>query len=578
MIDRVTQYAIDIVNGVYDDVIGESERKACQRHIDDLEKSKSAPYKYYFNVDESEKIIDFAETLTIAEGEEQQSVVCKPFQCFILGSLNGWRTKENDYRRFRKSYIELARQNGKSFINGILAAFYGNFSDYKYGQIYLTATKQDQSKIVFNEIAKFIRSDVELEELFKITEHNNTITCLLTNSVIKALSGDTKSFDGFRPYLGIVDEYHAHKTNQMYKLLEDGTKKLKSCLISVITTAGFNLKSPCYELYKHCKKILDGVFEDDSQFVYICEPNENDDWFVKNTILKANPLLRDDKIALENLLSVAKTAKEMGGNDLRDYIVKQLNLWVQAGNITYINDISKWNACGSERTLADFRGYNCYVGLDLSSGGDLTSIAIVIPFILDGQKKYYIFSHSYMPAKRLQEHIESDSYPYDLWHKQGLITITETLQGIKTDYQYILADLQRYVDEYDLKIKMICYDPHNASAFLGDLEALGFDCMCITQTSKVLNDATQDLRLEIYAGNVEFDKNNQLLTASMASATVIKNPKYKEITISKDVDTDRIDPIDAVIDAWKMAMQDDQVYSNDDMLEDYFKELERNGF
>lgn len=97
--------------------------------------------------------------------------------------------------------------------------------------------KKDQSLIVFNEIVKFIRSDPDLDECFNIHEHNSTIDCLLTHSKIKALSGDTKSIDGFRPYLGIVDEYHAHKNDQMYKLLEGGIKKMKSALISVITTA-----------------------------------------------------------------------------------------------------------------------------------------------------------------------------------------------------------------------------------------------------------------------------------------------------------------------------------------------------
>nr|WP_302025330.1 terminase large subunit [uncultured Blautia sp.] len=168
-------------------------------------------------------------------------------------------------------HVQLGRQNGKSFINGILACYYGNFDGYKYGKIFCTATKQDQANIVFDEVAKFINSDEDLSEWFKVHDHNHTIDCLLTHSEIKALSGDTKSLDGHRAYLGIVDEYHAHKTNQMYKLLEGGIKKLKSALISVITTAGFDLKSPCYKLYEYCCNLLKGVFENDSQFVYIAQ-------------------------------------------------------------------------------------------------------------------------------------------------------------------------------------------------------------------------------------------------------------------------------------------------------------------
>ena len=162
MQDRTTQYAADVLAGKI--IAGDLVKLACKRHLDDIEKSKAAPYKYYFDVEQAERIIEFAETLTIAEGEEEEQVECYAFQCFILGNLNGWRTKTGGHRRFRTSYVQLGRQNGKSFLNGILAAYYGNFEKYKYGQIYCTATKKDQSLIVFNEIVKFIRSDPDLDE------------------------------------------------------------------------------------------------------------------------------------------------------------------------------------------------------------------------------------------------------------------------------------------------------------------------------------------------------------------------------------------------------------------------------
>lgn len=212
--------------------------------------------------------------MTIAEGDEETPFVCADFQAFILGSLHGWRTKDGNHRRYRTSYIQLARQQGKSILNGILATFYGNFTKYKYAQIYCAATKTDQAKIVFNEVVKFIRSDHDLEALFNVHEHNSTIDCNLTGSRIRALSGDTKRIDGFRPYLGIVDEYHAHKNNQVYKLLEGGTKFMQSCLISVITTAGFNLKYPCHKMYETCCSILDGTFDNPTRFVFIAEMDQ----------------------------------------------------------------------------------------------------------------------------------------------------------------------------------------------------------------------------------------------------------------------------------------------------------------
>lgn len=566
--DRTTQYALDVLAGKI--IAGELVKKACERHIKDAEKTEQALYKYYFDVAEAERILEFAETLTIAEGEEEQEVILFPFQCFILGSLNGWRTKEGKHRRFRTSYVQLGRQNGKSFLNGILAAYYSNFDKYKYGQIYCTATKKEQAKIVFKEIVKFIRADRDLQEFFAIHEHNATIDCATTHSTIKALSGDTQSIDGFRPYLGIVDEYHAHKTNQMYKLLEGGIKMMKSALISVITTAGFDLKSPCFQLYEFCTKILKGAVTNETQFVYIAQLDEKDDIWKKENWIKANPILQYDSTALENLVPIAATAREMGGNTLRDFIVKQLNVWIQYTDTVYMKDMQPWDAGKVEKKLEDFKGQECYAGLDLSAGGDLTSLALVFSFAENGTKKYYVFTHSFMPEKRVQEHIKTDKVPYDLWIKNGLITVTQTMGGIKTDYKYIISYLQKCITQYDLKVIAICYDPHNASAFLTDLDALGTDCISISQSAKSLNDATVDFRLEILSGNVQHD-GNEALRWSLANAKTTSN-SFGEIKIEKEYNTERIDIVYAIIDAWTIAMKGEVKVDASKYLELWFEQ------
>jgi phage terminase large subunit-like protein len=570
-IDRATKYAIDVVEGR--EVAGKLVILACQRHLDDLERAKLAPYKYEFDIEKSLRIIDYAETLFIAEGEEKVQLKLYPFQDFILGSLNGWVEKGSGYRRFRTSYIQLGRQNGKSFLNGILGTYYGNFDGYNYGQIYCTATKADQAKIVYNEMVKFINSDVDLKELFKVQEYKSTIECLITNSVIKALGRDTKSIDGFRPLLGIVDEYHAHKDNQMYKLLEGGIKKMKQALISVITTAGFDLNGPCYELYEFCCNLLKGVFSNETQFVYIAQMNEEDDiWYPQNWI-KANPTLAFDSAALENLIPIADTAKAMGGSTLRDFMTKQLNIWVQLTDNQYMKNFDTWKACACDFNLEDFIKFydyrKCWVGLDLSSGGDLTSLALIIPYSVDGVRKYYIHSHSFIPKNRMDEHIKTDNAPYDMWHKEGLLTRTETLGGIKTDYKYIISYLKDIIKKNNLEVAMICYDPHNADAFLSDLEELGYDTMMVVQSAKNLNDATQDFRLETEAGNISYYKGNKLLTWSIANAKTVSN-SFGEIKIDKDLRFKRIDPVDAVIDAYKHAMKAESNYNANKYATDDF--------
>lgn len=353
----------------------------------------------------------------------------------------------------------------------------------------------------------------------------------------------------------------------MYRLLADGTKKLKQCLISVITTAGFDLTSPCFELYEYCKKILSGVVSDETQFVFICELDKDDDIWDEVNWPKANPLWTEQ--TLDSLRTEAIKAKEMGGDELRNFLTKSLNQWVQFADRQYMN-LEHWKDCESDKTLSDFRGMICYAGLDLSSGGDLTSLALVFPQFLEEHKKYFVHSHSFIPKNRVAEHVKTDKAPYDMWIREELLTVTETMGGIKTDYKYIIAYLKKLIKEYELDVRIICYDPHNASAFLHDLEELGIDNLAVVQSARNLNDPTVDFRLEVEAGNVEYDKRNKLLSWSVANAKTVSN-SFGEIKLDKDLQSKRIDPVDAVIDAWKMAMtQETAIDFNKYILSDEF--------
>lgn len=549
--NRVTQYALDVLEGR--EIAGKYVKLACQRHLDDLEKSKLAPFVYYFDEEKADRLLEYAETLMIGEGEEVEPLTLASFQAFIFGSLHGWVHKETGYRRFRSSYVQVGRQNGKSMMNGVLGTYYSNFDGYNYAQVYCTATKQDQANIVLKEMIKFIETDEDLSECFKVKEYKNTIEALVTNGVVRALGRDTESIDGFRAYLGIVDEYHKHPTNQMYKLLEGGTTKLKECLISVITTAGFDLNSPCYELYEDCCRLLEGVYEDDKQFVYIAQLDKDDDIWDSSNWIKANPLVARDQEGIETLLTMASAAKRRGGSELRNFLTKHLNIWVQFTDNQYMN-MEHWKKCASDLDLEDFRGKECYLGLDLSSGGDLTSLGAVFPYLKEEVKNYFVHSHSFIPKNRVTEHIETDKAPYDIWIRDGLLTVTETLGGIKTDYKYIIAYIKRIVEEYELIVNIIAYDPHNADAFLNDLEELGYNSIMIVQSAKNLNDATVDFRLEVEAKNIQYNRKNKLLTWSIANAKTVSN-SFGEIKIDKHLKEKRIDPIDAVIDAYKMAMK-----------------------
>ncbi|MFP3509382.1 terminase TerL endonuclease subunit [Peribacillus sp. SIMBA_075] len=554
MKQRAIQYAEDVVCGK--EVTGRLVKLSCERFLNDLERSKlnvlSEEFPYVFNEERANELLEFAETLVIAEGTEKFPLELAPYQAFIFSNLNGWEHRETGYRRYRSSYVQVGRQQGKSLMNGVLGTYYGNFTEYQHAQIYCSATKKKQAMIVVEEMIKFIKGDPELAELFKIKEYIGQIDCLNTDSKIVALSRDTK-IDGFRPFLGIVDEFHLHPTNEMYKILEGGTGNLDETLISIITTAGFDLNSPCYEMYKYCIRILEGVATNESRFVYIAQLDEDDDQWDSSNWVKANPLTCQTPQGIQKMKDTANEAKETGGENYRDFLTKRLNKWVQFTDNQYMN-LEHWKNCESDKTIADYKGHECYVGMDLSSGGDLTSLSFVFPHFIDKEKKYFIHSHSFIPKNRVAEHIKTDNAPYDIWLREELLTPTETLGGIKTDYKYVLQYLKKTIKEYNLKVKMICYDPHNASSFLHDLQEIGVPVFEVGQSHKQLNDATCDFRLEVEAGNVLYNKKSALLSWSVANAETVSN-SYGEIKIDKNLERKRIDPVDAVIDAWHQAMK-----------------------
>lgn len=567
--DRTTEYAKLIVSGKK--ICGRKEMLACKRHLDDMDRKN---FEYIFDVEMAERAINIANTLVIAEGGEPTPLKTRGFQNFIIGSLHGWRKKRSKVLRYREAYIQIARQNGKSFLSGIEGVHWSSFHKYNLGRIFCAATKQEQANIVWDEIAKFIRADENLTKMYKVKEHNREITSKVTGTVIKSVSRDYKSMDGFRSVLGIIDEYHAHPNNQTYSLIKDGQANVDTALTLAITTAGFNIEGPCHQQYKMCEKILEGALEKDSLFIFITELDKGDDIWDYRNWAKANPLLlwnEDDTINKEKVKVMAEKAidaKEKGGEDLLNFLTKSLNQWVTYSGDSLV-DLDAFAQCGSELKIDDMKGKECYLGIDLSKGGDLTSIALIFPL---EQEKAYIYSHSFMPELRLAEHEQTDDVPYRIWVKQGLLTLTTGGSGIKTDYKFIVKHIEELIEKYDLKIIECGYDNHNAGAFISDLDFLGCDLTEIIQSARSLNDSTVDFRLTVKAKEIFYDKNNDLLKWSISNAITTKN-SFDEIKINKSTQTNRIDPVDAIIDAWKLYFHNKQVSvrnANDD-FDDWFE-------
>ena len=579
-LDRVTEYARTVARtGRYPDgkLCGELHILACKRHLKDLERQRTRSFPYYWDIEASERVLDYAGTLTLSEGSEPRPLQLMGCQQFDIGCTFGWKKTVNDKRRFRRRYKSISRQQGKTMENGVIGPYIGGFSGYRHGKLFTVATKKRQARLAWEEMAKFVKADPDLAELFDVKDYKSTIIALNTECTIEALSREAGLDDGFRAIFASIDELHQHKDNGIYKAMYNGTRSLAETLISMITTRGKQLNSFCKEMDDYAIKVLRGLTTAEDFFVdiYCLDPGDNI-WDEANWS-KACPFTCADPERLATLRQDAQTARDMGGMELADFLCKSLNMWVKNTDDQFV-DPDAWKACGSERKLADIvrAGHReCWVGLDLSSGGDLTTLALEFPL---GNGGYYVYSHSFMPRGRLEEHVETDLAPYDLWEQQGLITVTGGETSYMNDYKFIIAHLAELRERFELKFLGIGIDPHNAAGIMQDLENLSTPqnpvgpIATITQSARGLNDATVAVQLLTKSGQFEFDIENELLTWSVANAAIVRN-SFDEIKIDKKPGArfKRIDPVDALIDAHALMLltTGEAQVDTDQVLEDY---------
>lgn len=564
--EELQEYARQCLSGVI--ISGKKHKWACRRFLEDCKKEEAAlslkePWPYIWNEEEANGIVEWFSLLRHSKGDlAGQPIVLTVWQKFNLCQLYGWREKATGYKRFRQSFIEVGRKNAKSQMEAGVALYEisvwstRNQENYEY---YTAGTKRDQSKIILNE-AKLMLNNSPLKTKFKLTR--DAVFHRKTGSFIKALSKeDGQNGDGTNPAGLILDEYHQHKTTEFYDLgLGSNTKEP---LLMIITTAGMDLTYPCYtQEYTYCSKILnpDIDIDNDKYLVDICEVDPED--YKENLENlederlweKANPIRMSYENGREKIRDAWKVAKSIP-EKMTAFLTKMLNIWVQAKENGYM-DMAKWNACEVCDIPINTKGMDVYVGFDMSAKIDLTSVSFIIPFKSEERDendepivKYIVYSHSFIPNReKLCERKAKDKVDYDAWERQGFLTVTETpIVNQDAVMKYVL----NVCKENGWKIHTLCFDPANASKLMMDLSDQGYVVEEVYQSHKSLNESTQGFREQVYSKNILY-MHNPLLNFAMSNAVIRKNNGL--IKIDKDATTKRIDPVDAVLCAYKLAM------------------------
>lgn len=414
-------------------------------------------------------------------------------------------------------------------------------------EAYTAGTKRDQSKIIFDECKNMLKGS-PLRSKFKLTTQK--IIHVKTGSFIKPLcKEDGQKGDGTNPALLVLDEYHQHATTEFYDLgLGSNTKEP---LLMIITTAGVDLSYPCYtQEYEYCSNLLnpdnDSV-EDDEYFADILEADPGDDYGKVETWLKANPIRASYKEGLEKLEGDYKIALNIPEKMIA-FRTKCLNQWVQASDNGYM-DMEKWKRCKVDKMPYDLRGKEVYVGLDLSTKIDLTSVSFILPVMDNGVVKYCLYSHSFIPSEeKLRERELTDKVPYTAWRDMGYLTVTNSEI---VDQSAVMDYVLQTCKQNEWAIVCLCFDPAGASKMMMDLSAEGYDVEEVFQSHRSLNESTSGFREQVYCQNVVYEA-NPLLTFAMGNATIRSSNGM--IKVDKDMRKKRIDPVDATLCAFKLAM------------------------
>jgi len=522
------QYMNDVLSGKQ--VTCKWVKLAVKRQLNDLERvQKDDPdFPFYFDEEEAKRVIDFKQALRHTQGEwanprlHDTRIRLEPWQQFIDWVLFGWRRKSDGCRRFTKAYITVGRKNGKT-VDAAATANYCFFTDSpkEIGpEIYFTATKKDQAKKAWDEAQRQIERHPALDNRSKHYKQNHTIVIPGTASIMRPLSKDSKTEDALNPHFVVVDEYHAHADNSMLEVMESGMGARRQPMIYIITTAGFDKNSACYqEEQLLAEKILERSIEPipENIFCIIYTLDEKDDWADPKTWIKANPNLGvsvewkylEDRIKLA-LISPAKQNR---------IITKNLNIWTQAETRWILDDV--WKACESPIDPGELTFLPCVLGKDLSASQDITALALCFLPTKDEERFQFLYRF-FIPEENLIERERKDKVPYSYWVKQGLIYTTP---GNVIDYDFI--EQQIFEDAKKYQILEVAYDPWKAQEIVNHLSEADFTMVPINQRFSGMAMPTDTFERKVLAKEIAHDGNP--IMRWMISCTEVKSDRQGNI-------------------------------------------------
>ena len=472
----------------------------------------------------------------------------KPFELIdwqeqIIRDLFG-TLKPNGYRQFNTAYIEIPKKQGKSELAAAVALLLTCGDGEERAEVYGCAADRQQAAIVFDVAADMVRMCPALSKRVKILASQKRLIYTPTNSFYQVLSAEAYSKHGFNIHGVVFDELHTQPNRKLFDVMTKGSGDARmQPLYFLITTAGTDTHSICYETHQKAKDIIAGRKIDPTFYPVIYGADESDDWTDPKVWKKANPSL-DITGGIDKVKAACDSAKQNPGEE-NAFRQLRLNQWVKQA-VRWM-PMEKWDKCAFSVDEDEQEGRVCYGGLDLSSTTDITSFVLVFP-PLDDEDKYIILPYFWIPEDNLTLRVNRDHVPYDVWERQGFLQTTE---GNVVHYGFIEQFIERLGERFN--IHEIAFDRWGAVQMVQNLEGMGFTVVPFGQGFKDMSPPTKELMKLVLEQKIAHG-GHPVLRWNMDNIYIRTDPAGN-IKADKEKSTEKIDGAVATIMALDRAIR-----------------------
>lgn len=472
----------------------------------------------------------------------------KPFELIdwqeqIIRDLFG-TLKPNGYRQFNTAYIEIPKKQGKSELAAAVALLLTCGDGEERAEVYGCAADRQQAAIVFDVAADMVRMCPALSKRVKILASQKRLIYTPTNSFYQVLSAEAYSKHGFNIHGVVFDELHTQPNRKLFDVMTKGSGDARmQPLYFLITTAGTDTHSICYETHQKAKDIIEGRKIDPTFYPVIYGADESDDWTDPKVWKKANPSL-DITVGIDKVKAACESAKQNPGEE-NAFRQLRLNQWVKQA-VRWM-PMEKWDKCAFAVDEDELEGRVCYGGLDLSSTTDITAFVLVFP-PLDEDDKYIILPYFWIPEDNLTLRVNRDHVPYDVWEQQGFL---QTTDGNVVHYGFIEQFIERLGERFN--IREIAFDRWGAVQMVQNLEGMGFTVVPFGQGFKDMSPPTKELMKLVLEQKIAHG-GHPVLRWNMDNIYIRTDPAGN-IKADKEKSTEKIDGAVATIMALDRAIR-----------------------